>query len=281
MTFIGIPFWIGYAMKDNLIARTYVVLFGSLATFLSGSNSADIITVVNPGFEDTSGQTVFNEFTFGTPNGWTLHDPNGIVAAGFYPGTLEPNGVEFFDELAPEGTRVAILFNNQGQGTGEWGFQQILSDTLQPYSHYELSIQVGNIGSGYATNGEYFDLSGFPGYRVELLAGDQVIAQDNNSLIIDDREWGTSIVEFTTGGTHDLLGQNLGIRIVNLNVIPAGYTAFNAPDSEVDFDQVSLNVTAVPEAGALFVISSWILVAWFWPRKKRRRRRPAYFHPAA
>ena len=100
--------------------------------------SAAPLTIVNAGFEDTSGQTVFNEFTFGTPTGWTLHDPDTIVGAGFFPGTLQPNGVEFFNATAPEGDRVAILFNNQGRDTGEYGFQQILTDTVQANTRHEL-----------------------------------------------------------------------------------------------------------------------------------------------
>ena len=41
------------------------------AMLLAGAQavSAAPLTVVNAGFEDTSGQSVFNEFTFGTPAG--------------------------------------------------------------------------------------------------------------------------------------------------------------------------------------------------------------------
>jgi hypothetical protein len=99
------------------------------------------LAIVNAGFEDTSGQTVFNEFTFGTPVGWTLHDPNLITGGpDFFPGTLQPNGVDFFNGPAPEGSRVAILFNNQGRDTGEYGFQQILTDTVQANTRYELTV---------------------------------------------------------------------------------------------------------------------------------------------
>ena len=50
------------------------------ALLLAGAQAASAapLTVVNAGFEDTSGQTVFNEFTFGTPAGWTSYDPNGF-----------------------------------------------------------------------------------------------------------------------------------------------------------------------------------------------------------
>ncbi len=89
------------------------------AAVLPAIGRAAPIAIVNSGFEDTSGQTTFNEFTFGTPTGWTQHDPNGIiVGAGngqdVFLGTLQPNGTDFFNTTAPEGNKVAILFNRDG-----------------------------------------------------------------------------------------------------------------------------------------------------------------------
>ena len=53
------------------------------------------LTVVNPGFEDLSGEVVFNEFTFGPLNGWSLYDPANITSGGagntFFIGTLTPS----------------------------------------------------------------------------------------------------------------------------------------------------------------------------------------------
>jgi hypothetical protein len=55
--------------------------------------SAAPLSIVNAGFEDTSGQSVFNEFTFGSPVVWASHDPNSIFGgAGFFTGTFQPNG---------------------------------------------------------------------------------------------------------------------------------------------------------------------------------------------
>lgn len=214
------------------------------------------LTVVNHGFEDTSGQTVFNEFTFGTPAGWQLYDPFGVEPdGGTFVGTLLPNGVEFFNSTAPEGQRVAILFNSGREGEGEYGFVQTLAETLQANTAYELTVEVGNIASGTATNGDFFNLDEFPGYRVDLLAGGTVIASDVNSLVIPEGEFATSTVSFTTGAADALLGQQLGIRLVNLNVIPAGFTQGTSPDLEVDFDDVALDATAVPEPGTLLLMA--------------------------
>jgi|APSaa5957512535_1039671.scaffolds.fasta_scaffold66944_2 hypothetical protein len=42
------------------------LLLAFLCGFMACSYAAPL-TIINSGFEDTSGQTVFNEFTFGTP----------------------------------------------------------------------------------------------------------------------------------------------------------------------------------------------------------------------
>ena len=81
-----------------------------------------------------------------------------------------------------------------------------------------MSVAVGNIASGNAKSGEFFDLSGFPGYQIDLLAGGDVIARDLNSLVIAEGEFLTSEIIFETGSANAKLGQALGIRLVNLNV---------------------------------------------------------------
>ena len=168
----------------------------------SSQSSAVALTVVNPGFEDTTGQSVFNEFTFGTPAGWSIYDPNTITGgAGFFTGTLMPNGTDFFNDTAPEGDRVAILFNSDGRDTGEYGFEQTLGDTLMANTQYELRVQVGNIASGTAINAAFFNLDGFPGYRVELLAGGVVVAMDDDTLvgILLEGEFLESVVTLNVG----------------------------------------------------------------------------------
>ena len=221
---------------------------------------ADMLLVENASFENTIGQSVFNEFTFGTPFGWQRYDPSSIIGPGVVLGTLHPNGVDFFNTLAPDGSRVAILFNSARQGDGEYGIQQTLAAALQANTHYELSVEVGNIASGTDTSGTFFDLSEFPGYRIDLLAGGTVIASDTNSLTISEGQFATANVSFTSGATHAQLGQNLAIRLVNLNVIPPGFTQMTSPDLEVDFDRVALQATsAVPEPGSLTLLSLLVL----------------------
>ncbi|MBM4112771.1 MAG: hypothetical protein FJ253_05260 [Phycisphaerae bacterium] len=218
---------------------------------------AESLPIVNAGFEDNSVGIPFNEFTFGPPAGWSLHDPNGITNGGaggtYYVGTLTPfepdpignPGVYAnFPDGAAEGIRVAIAFNFAGSGgQGEYGLVQTLGDTLQAHTRYTLRVEIGNIASGTAMNGQFFDLDGFPGYRVDLLAGGSMIAQDLNTLAgaIAEGEFATSTVVFSSGASHAQMGQPLGIRLVNLNVVdPIDPGA----DLEVDFDHVRLDAVS-------------------------------------
>jgi hapalindole H/12-epi-hapalindole U/12-epi-fischerindole U synthase len=240
-----------------------------VTTLLCGSVQAVVIPVVNPGFENITGQFVYNEFTFGTPVGWQVHDPFGIVAQpDIYVGTLRPNGVQFFPTLAPEGQRVAILFNSGREGLGEYGFRQTLTAPLLTNTTYHLSVRVGNIASGTAVDGVFYNLDHFPGYRVDLLAGNTVIASDNNSLQLAEGQWGVSVVSLAVSDGAGLpIGQMLGVRIVSLNQIPAGFTAQTSPDLEVDFDEVRLFRTiAIPEPGVMLSAGAMI------PLALRRRR---------
>lgn len=243
-----------YPMRGRFYTALVTVLV-SLAHNATHSLAISL-PVVNPGFEDTTDSvSLFNEFSFGSFNGWTLYDdPTGIAGNGagepYYVGTLQPspdpaNPGEFlfFPDGAPEGNRVGIAYRRFGNGEeGEFGLEQTLVGTpLEAHRTYRLRVEVGNIASGIAQNGEFFPLDGFSGYRIDLLAGGQVIDQDLNSLAstLGDGEFDTSTILFSTGATHDFLGQELGIRLVNLNQPDAN---FPTSDLEVDFDDVRLDV---------------------------------------
>ena len=267
---IGVPM---IKRRSGFSQMVYVYTFTLWVTAfgIAQNASAEILTVANSGFEDISTGINFNEFSFGAPTGWSLHDPNSVAGSGagpnYYIGTLTPNATpnpaEFFTLGAPQGQRVGIAFNfARAGGGGEYGFSQTLSATLQPNTTYTLNVDVGNIGSGTAVNGDFFNLSGFPGYRIDLLAGGVVIAQDLNSLsgTIPEAAFATSTVNFQTGAFHSQLNQALGIRLVNLNIVDSTNPTTLAADLEVDFDNVRLfAVTAVPEPGCLMLLSVPVL----------------------
>jgi len=240
-----------------LIVAGFALAFPAIA-------SAAPLNVVNPSFEDISGESPYNEFTFGPLNGWQLHDPTNVTNGGagpaFWIGTLDPTPGTWFTSGAPDGDRVGIAFLYSNQyATGEFGLRQVLADTLAPNTTYTLQVDVGNIASGTGIDNQYFNLNGFPGYRIDFVAGGVVLDSDINTLSIAEGEWGTSTVTYTTGVTHAQLGQALEIRLVNLNVIdPGAPTA----DIEVDFDNVRLNATpAIPEpTSALLLIPAAALL---------------------
>jgi hypothetical protein len=258
--------------------RSFFFLIALVAVALASIPSVGLaapLSVVNPGFEDISGESPVNEFTFGPLNGWGLYDPGTITSGGagptYFIGTLTPfepdpggnPGVyEFFPAGAPEGQRVGIAFSFFGSGgQGEWGMVQTLADTLQPKTRYTLRVRIGNIASGTSVGGGVFPLDGFPGYRVVLLAGGEMLAQDLNSLAgsIPDGEWAESTVEFVTGVHHDQFDENLEIRLINLNVVDPAYPN---SDLEVDFDDVRLDAAPVPEAvPAVSVFGGVLLIA--------------------
>ena len=268
-----------FKLSVNKLIQSSLIVLSPIGLLLGLGNveaQAAQISIVNHSFEDTSGMQVFNEFTFGSLPGWSLYDPNNVTGNdGYFPGTLQPNGVDFFNDFAPDGDRVAILFNRANtSGQGEYGFEQTLGDTLQANRSYTLQVEVGNITSGFAVNNEFFNLDGFPGYRVDLLAGGQVIASDNNTLAgsIPEGEFATSTINFVTGDNPLLLNQQLGIRLVSLNVADNSTANTSAADIEIDFDNVRLDSQAVPEPATILGTLTATGISLLLKRKKSRVR---------
>lgn len=228
------------------------LILGLAATSLTATAAFSVpLDIVNHSFEDDA--NTFNEFFFGNPTGWDLIDTGGIIGGGDLQGTLTVTGGNYFGGTAPDGDNVALIFLSGDVGTTEVGLGQTLSSTLTANTDYTLSVDVGNINSGDATNGTFFDLSGFPGYRIELLAGGVLLAEDFEltDSPIGEGEFALRELTFSTGAAPALLGQDLEIRLFNLNLADAN---FPGADLEVDFDNVRLDASSnleIPEPGAL------------------------------
>lgn len=228
-----------------------------LASF---SAQAQVISIINPSFE--TDVALSGEFRVFNPAGWSRHDPAGIVNQGSNAvGVLNPTGTTFYVDPTPHGNKVALIYLEQRRGTNLAGdavglLQTLTGNTLALNTRYTLTAAVGNIASGsglgISASFGFADLSGFPGYRVELLAGGQVVAADDNSLVISDGRFATSSVVLNVGQSHALAGQTLGIRLINLNLATGNPTERGR---EVNFDNVSLVAAPVPEMppGALYL----------------------------
>lgn len=211
------------------------------------------LNITNPGFEtDFAAENCFN--VSAAPTGWLLYDPTGIYNGGSNSvGTLDTrSGGPHFIDGAPEGEQVALTFIQASAGAGPMGIRQVLADVLELNTTYTLSVQVGDIAAGQGPPPcdvfGFFNLNGFPGYQVQLLAGGVVIAQDNNTLagVLDEGIFALSTFQVTIGEAHPQAGAQLEIRLINLNMID---TPMN-PGIEVDFDDVVL-LRGCPNTGDL------------------------------
>jgi hypothetical protein len=233
-------------LKKQFLFRKSAVLLVNGVCWLSlsdagaSSRGGDVIPINNPSFEaNPVAQGCFAVFQ---PIGWTLYDPNGIndafadVVGGINCDT------PYFPGGAPDGEHAAIVFLSGNVGGGPMGLTQALGDALEANTIYTLTAEVGNIASGQGPPPcdvfGFFNLDGFPGYRVQLLAGGVVIAEDNNTLsgTIPEGEFRRSTVQVAIGAAHPQLGTQLEVRVINLNIPGPPAT----PGIEVDFDDVRL-----------------------------------------
>jgi len=227
-----------------------------LFLFMPVTVPAQNIPIVNAGFE--SNNITPGAFVVLQPIGWITYDPVGMIDnANNAVGVIRPlPGTEYFPGGTPQGSNAALVFL-AGPQVGEAGLQQTLTSNLQASTRYRCSVQIGNIASGWSLPGSsggasnYFDLDGFPGYRIDVLAGGSVVASDNNSIgaTIPEGEFRQARLYFDTGPAPAQLGQPLGIRLVNLKT-PGTPTV---PNIEVDFDEVILTAGPIPVAAQLSI----------------------------
>jgi hypothetical protein len=236
----------------------------SIGVLCAGASAAAPISIANAGFEDLylgsnlppeyAGDVPTGAFPTGpAPSGWTAWYGVGGADPSLYVGVLDPGTTAdhapappCFPDGAPEGDNVVLLFAGGDAGGTEYGVEQQLPAALEAQTLYTLEVAVGDIASCaglVAPYQSFFDLRGFPGYRIELRAGGALVAEQTNLLSLVDGEFGTATLAFATDAAPAQLGQPLAIRLVNRN----------QPDEpgvdglEVDFDDVRLDATPLPE----------------------------------
>ena len=229
------------------------LIFAAVLSLPVAADAAALV-VANASFEspNTANGTFSGSQTLG-PAGWTVYNTGPTNSNRFF-GVWDPTGTASFVSI-PHGQQVGAVFLDDALGL-EAGLQQVLGNTLQLSTQYTLTVGVGNFAP---SAGDPWNFTGFPGYRVELLAGTTVLAADNNTLSPAEGVFLTSTVNFTTGVSHANAGQALRIRLVNLN----------GPGVEVNFDQVGLDAEAVPEPSGLALLA---LGAVLGLRARRREK---------
>ena len=179
------------ALKDHRMLSVRMLIATLLAVtfslFGSGAFAASI-TIANDDF--SMGSDFFDNDVPSTGNpmypSWESYRPNGTEGSGQFYSRLSTTGtwlpvqdkVAFID-LKSGGSESPDCHPNCNDGEYPVGIQQFLDplldekNKLQANSIYTLSVLVGNPKSG-----DGLDYSNFGGYRVELLAGGEVVAED-------------------------------------------------------------------------------------------------------
>lgn len=221
-------------MRIFASALILVLAFGCSSAF------ADSITVQNPSFEipilnlgNAPGQT-------GNATGtWISYSPG-------WPGSVDMGAGEYLpsNTSLPTGATDGqdVLWINSGY------VSQTLTATLQNNSTYTLQVDVAQ-----RTDVPVID------YYIYLMAGNTIIAADNNSLHPDPGTWLTSTITYTSGANDPLAGQALSI-VLGVNTW------------QTDFDNVRLadppaGSVGVPEPSSLLLMGFGLL-----PLVRRRRR---------
>lgn len=232
------------------------------AVIAPGSAFAALLAIDNPGFEasylgsnlpaEYLGEVPTGSFPTGPPPAdWTAYYASGGPIGGEFLGVLNPGtaadyvgsgAMPCFPGGAPEGDNMALLFTSGDGGGDEYGITQQLAADLEPDMVYALTVAVGNIQSCEGLVPPYqnfFDLNGFPSYRVQLIADGVVLAEDIGVLTPGEGLVETATVIYQSGSGPIPPGQTLEIRLINRNTpdLPG------VDGLEVDFDDVQLDAT--------------------------------------
>lgn len=214
--------------------------FATVAVRVVAQDATAPIAIGNAGFELPAAPEA--TVVLGAPPSWQVYNAPGINGGSNSVGIINCVNTDHWVAGAPQGSNAAVVFLSD-PAMIEAGLQQPLAATVAADALYTLEVQIGNIDEGTANFG-YFNLLGFPGYRVDLMStAGTVIASDNNSLAatIPEGEFRPLTLSGAVLAGSPVVGQTLMVRLVNLDI--AGPPA--TPGIEVNFDDVRLQVAGI------------------------------------
>jgi lysophospholipase L1-like esterase len=235
-------------------AQMASVWLSALTALLPPPNPEGPIFIAYPSFEAPALADGALASGPGTLAGWSFSG-----TANTYLGILDPPAGSY-PEAAGDGTptgadgsNVAFLFNDGGPAETVTA-TQTLGVTLAPANNYALRVAIGRF-----LPDQPYEFSNWGGYRIELLAGETVIASDSGSVdppVGEFRDAQATVSSATLDPS--LLGLPLAIRLS---------LATTAAPSSTHFDAVRLtrNSAAVPSlsrAAAGGLALALLAVAW-------------------
>lgn len=241
-------------LNQTALREAVPKLFTSFAPNAMNLKRMSQIPVVNASFESVSlakGQLASAASVGATAAmpGWTPMS----LGKGQDAGTLCPNGTMY--DAVPDGSNILyVLASSTSGSTSDAGVSQVLSSQLQPNTHYVLSVLVG----------QRLDLN-CAGYKVQLLAGDRLLAEDNNHFPLTSGYFIPTVLTYDTGGSV-LYPGNLEIRLFALNGAAVG--------NQVSFASIDLEAIHMPEPGsaALSGTAALLLSCYGVARLRKSRR---------
>ena len=197
---------------------------------------ADTIAITNPSFETVDPLHPLNQ---PCGAGCSFNAGPGsipgwtLTGAG---GLFQPGTAGFFTSPVPNGSIVA--YDNGGT------ISQVLSANLSANTTYALSVDVGRRVDALMTN-----------FTIDLFAGNTLL----NSLTVSNGtiapgSFALELLTFTTGANP--LSGNLAIAFSNPSPV------------QVNYDNVMLTATSVPEPGSLTLLAAGLGLAFFVLRRR-------------